>query len=146
MKPWTVVSALASLIFVLAANAQDEKAVVKELDALNGKWKITKFETPGGENNDVIGAVLTFDKNAKSIQLEVNGQEKKGKFTLNPAGKPKELTFMPEGEDKEIPAIYYLEKDTLKICAAAKPGEARPTEFKSGAGAEGNLLTLERVK
>ncbi len=146
MRRW-----VASVIFAvgmvgIVAHAQDDAAVAKDLDAIHGKWKVTRCETPEGQKDDLIGIVFTFDKKEKTIQFEVNGNEKKGKFALNPAGKPKELTFTPQSENQDIAAIYALEKDMLKLCAATRPGDARPTEFRSGAGTETILLTLERVK
>jgi uncharacterized protein (TIGR03067 family) len=71
---------------------------------------------------------------------------KKGTFTLNPAGNPKEIDIISLVENKTLEAIYAVEKDTLKICLAANDGDGRPGEFALKDGKHYGLILLERVK
>src|ERR1700722_8840185 len=106
MKALGLTTFATSLFVVFAVQGGDEAALKKERAALQGMWKITKFETPKGADDNVPGATLEFDKEGKNLTFSHNGETKKGTFKLNPSGKPKEIDVMPENEDKTIEGIY----------------------------------------
>jgi len=60
----------------------------------------------------------------------------KAKIIIDPSNKPKTMTYdMTDGvtKGKKQLGIYELDGDTFKSCFA-KPGAARPTDFKPGEG------------
>lgn len=146
MKALGLTAFAGSLFVVLAAQGGDEAALKKERAALQGVWKITKFEKAQGEDANLVDATLDFDKAGKDITFTHNGNTKKGTFRLNPAGKPKEIDITPGDEDKTMEGIYMIEKSTLKICMADKAGDGRPTEFATKEGKGFVLITLEKQK
>jgi uncharacterized protein (TIGR03067 family) len=146
MKALGLTTFAATLFVALAAQAGDDAALKKENAALQGVWKISKFESPKGEDADHIGATLEFDKDGKNILFTHNGNAKKGTFKINPAGKPKEIDIAPTDENKTMEGIYTIEKSMLKICMTMNPGDGRPSEFATKDGKGYVLITLEKQK
>lgn len=146
MKTLGLAAFAASLLVVVAAQGGDDAALKKERAALQGVWKITKFEKAQGEDANLIDATLEFDKDGKNITFTRNDDTKKGTFKLNPAGKPKEIDISPVGEGKTMEGIYQIEKSTLKICMADRAGDGRPSEFAVKEGKSYVLITLEKQK
>lgn len=146
MKMLGLASFAASLFVVLTVQAGDDAAQKKEKAALEGVWKIVSLETNKGKDAGAEGATLEFDKEGKNITFTKDGQAKKGTFTLNPVGKPKEIDIKPSDENKTFEGIYQLEKDKLKICMAPDSGDGRPGEFALKDGKNYVLITLERAK
>jgi uncharacterized protein (TIGR03067 family) len=147
MKALGLTAFAATLFVALAAQGGDDETLKKENAALQGVWKITKFENPKGEEDgNLAGATLDFDKDGKNLTFTHNGETKKGAFRLNPAGKPKEIDISPANEDKTHEGIYQVEKSTLKICLTMNPGDGRPSEFATKDGKGFVLITLEKQK
>jgi uncharacterized protein (TIGR03067 family) len=145
MQSLSIASFAAGLLIVLCAQG-DEAALKKERAALEGKWKIVSVETAKGKQDNLVGAIMEFDKDGKNLVFMHNGESKKGTFKLNPAGKPKEIDITPTGEDKTAEAIYQLTKDKLKICLSPNNGDGRPAEFATKEGKAFILIELERAK
>jgi uncharacterized protein (TIGR03067 family) len=145
MKKLGLTSFAFGLFVVLAAQGGDD-AQKKDQAAIQGKWKIVSLENNKGKDQGAEGAALEFGKDGKSLVFMKDDQTKKGTYTLNPAGKPKEMDIKPAGEDKNFEAIYELGKDTLKICIAPEPGDGRPSEFALKEGKNFLLIVLERAK
>jgi uncharacterized protein (TIGR03067 family) len=145
MKPFGLASFAAVLFVAVTVQAGDDEQK-KEKAALQGVWKILSLETNKGKDDGAEGATLEFDKDGKNITFTKGGDVKKGTFTVNPAGKPKEIDIKPENENKTFEGIYQVEKDTLKICLAPDSNDGRPTEFAVKEGKNFILLTLERAK
>ena len=146
MKTAGLASFALCLVVALTAQGGDDAAQKKEKAALEGKWKIISLESNKGKDQGVEGATLEFDKEGKNIVFTHMNQTKKGAFTVNPAGNPKEIDIKPEGENKTFEGIYQLDKDSLKICLAPEPGDGRPGEFALKDGRNYILIMLERVK
>ena len=137
----------AALIFVLAtgsALAQNpDEAVKKDQALLKGTWQLASIETEQGKKDDVPGTNIIFTGD-KVIQFVKEGETAKGTYTINPAGKPKELNFTVEGKDVTVLGIYRVDKDMLTICFADGPNRGRPKEF---AGKDRQVvMSLKRVK
>jgi uncharacterized protein (TIGR03067 family) len=130
----------AGLVFLVAAGAQDNDAAIKkDKGLLKGMWKFVSFETGEGKQDD-FEATLFFD--GDKIEFKKGDETKKATYTVNPAGKPKEIDL--KAEDKEMPGIYRIEKDTLTMCICMEPNQARPSEFAAKNACV--LATLKRVK
>jgi uncharacterized protein (TIGR03067 family) len=124
----------------VGVSAQDDAVVKKDKELLKGTWKIESLETPQGKQDDIAGATMTFDDD--KVEFKKGDETKKATITLNPAGKPKEITF--KTDDKTMEGIYRVEKETLSICLAVQPGAARPNEF--AAKDQYVLVTLKKEK
>jgi uncharacterized protein (TIGR03067 family) len=131
-------------VVLLVGGQADEAALKKEKARFKGSWKIAKFESPKGENEDIKGAEVVFDAEG-GLELRHNNETKKQTYKINPAAKPHEIDVTHD--DKTMRGIYKLEKDTLKICLCADPNsDQRPTEFAVKEGSPHILVTLERAK
>jgi RNA polymerase sigma factor (sigma-70 family) len=114
--------------------------------AIQGTWKVVSIEMDGkkdpeGEEFDLIRkAKITFTKEKHVMQL--GGGEKEYTYKLDPKQKPKAIDLEREGE-ASVRAVYMLDGDTLKICAAnaGKGGGDRPTEVATEEG-DGRLLVV----
>lgn len=144
MKALGLASFAACLVVTLGVQAGDEAALKKEKAAIAGKWKIVSFETPEGKKDDLADATLEFDKDGKNMTFSKGNETKKGTFTLNPAGKPKEIDISPSDENKTFDGIYELKKDSLKICLNVG-NDGRPNEF-AVKDKKYVLISLERAK
>ena len=147
MKPLglALASFVGCLVVALTVQAGDD-AQKKEKAALQGVWKIVEFEGPDGKKDDAVGATLEFDKDGKNMTFTKGSETKKGTFTLNPAGKPKEIDITPDNENKAFEGIYEIKGKTLKICLCPGGNDGRPTEFAVKDGKKFVLLTLEKAK
>ena len=145
MKALGLTSFAAVLLVGLAAQGGDDAVLKKEKAALEGAWKIVSRETLNSKGAPPGSTVWEFGKDGKSLTTTKDGKATKGTFTLNPAGKPKEIDIMLS-KDKTVEGIYQIEKDTLKLCFATNPGDGRPTEFAPKEGKAYVVLTLERAK
>jgi uncharacterized protein (TIGR03067 family) len=134
-----LMAVFAGLALLVSARAQDEAAVKKDKALFKGTWKFESFETPEGKQED-FDATLSFDGN--KIEFKKGDESKKGTFTLNPAGKPKEIDL--KADDKEMPGIYKVDKETLTLCICVEAGQARPSEFAAKNGCV--LARLKRLK
>ena len=141
MKTLLAVAVAASL--ALVAGAQDEAALKKEKELLKGTWKFESVKSEQGEKEDLANATLTFSTDDK-VEFKKGDEVKKATYTINPAGKPKEIDLKPVDKDQTMQGIYRLEKDTLVICITEGPNAARPNEF--AAKDKNVLVTLKRVK
>ncbi len=120
----------------------------RELAGLQGTWELVSMEIKGnsipvermpGRIALIEGTTFT-DRNATKIFG-------KGKIRVDSSGSPKRIDAeFSEGPPagKTTLAIYELEKETLKACAA-EPGEPRPTKFTTKEGS-GHMLVVYKKK
>jgi uncharacterized protein (TIGR03067 family) len=146
MKALGLASFAAALFVVVTAQAGDDEAQKKEKAAIQGVWKITSFENNKGKEADLEGATLEFDKNGKNLVFTKGSETKKGTFTLNPAGKPKEIDIKPDDENKTFEGVYQIEKDKMTLCLAPDAGDGRPSELALKDGKNYVLIIMERAK
>ena len=113
-----------------------------DLDGMQGDWAPVEFVANGSP--------LPADDLA-AIKLKVKGNEyfvdapdvkDQGSIKLNVTTNPKSMD-VTSGSGAEVPAIYELTRETLKVCYAVDGG-SRPTEFKSGDGSGRVLATYKR--
>jgi uncharacterized protein (TIGR03067 family) len=145
-----VVSLVAGVSLSGAADEAKEKAVKKELKALEGTWKLVSREVDGKKDSEESVKDVTATWNEAGT-ITVRGGEKvitRVTTTLDPTKKPKTTdgTFT-EGEDKgkTVLGIYELEGDTFRVCLA-RAGDKRPTEFSAKAGSGHTLMVYKREK
>jgi uncharacterized protein (TIGR03067 family) len=136
---------LAAAVVAVAADAKDD-ANKKDLDALQGSWKVQKLirggdEAPGKDSEKVV---FLFEGNKVSID-EGRPKKETATFKLDATKKPKAIDFVPETKKESAEGVYDLDGDTLKLCFT-RPGTARPKEVASEKGSETILVVLKRQK
>jgi uncharacterized protein (TIGR03067 family) len=148
MRTW-VLTTLASgcLLLGAASLVADEK---KELEALDGTWKVEAFTVDGMKLPDeLIKKVMFVIKDGK-YTITIDGKEEEtGTIKLDPDKTPKTIEFgITGGKDKgkKQPGIYKLDGDTFTFCMA-HPGETeRPTKLESAKDSKTVLSVLKREK
>lgn len=126
---------------VLAGCGKEASILPKEdKELIQGTWVLVKLENAGKAENEMTGALLTFnngqatlkepDRPGKDGQLMAAGKEIPGTYILDGAKNPKELDLvMTEGKRPErLAAIFKIDGDTLVICMA-EDKQPRPTAF-----------------
>jgi len=118
----------------------------KDREKLQGRWVADKSDKD-------ITAEFKFDKNTFTITLEAKGNKDsyKGTFKIDPSKKPSEMDLTVTEGDKykgeTSLAIYRIDGDTLKWCAAEPGKKDRPKDFPEKAGDGKYLyLVLKRAK
>ena len=131
----------ASLITFAADSSDDAKAV-------QGNWKPAKAELAGQPLADAVLKTISLKLDNGKYEVFVGEHPDRGTYTLDSTTKPKSMSVTgTEGPNngKTFPAIYELQRDTLRICYDLS-GTKRPTEFKSIAGTKLYLVTYTRKK
>jgi uncharacterized protein (TIGR03067 family) len=137
---WILTAGLA-----LAAQAPEKK----DLDLLQGKWKVVSVEhngktTPSKEtakwNLVVAGDKMTsrdgdqvMEESILRLDISVKPKAIDLKFTTGP------------DKDKTVRGIYQVEGDKLTICVGV-PNKDRPKEFRAPEGSDCTLFLFEKVK
>jgi uncharacterized protein (TIGR03067 family) len=114
--------------------AQDQgDAVKKELEKLQGTWKLVSGETNGEQfTADEVGYTITFTGD-KFVVKRGNDVVRAGTQKLDPTKEPRSVDAQVtegEGRGTTMLGIYELDGDTLKACFDPN-GKKRPTEFKT---------------
>jgi uncharacterized protein (TIGR03067 family) len=111
------------------------------MPALQGKWKLVRFERWGGPwKGGDVGQTWEFTEN--QIRCPKNAS-----FALDGTYRirPQEIDIKtPKG--KEIPGIWTIEADTLKLCVNEGDARFRPEAFASMGKSEIWLFVFERVR
>jgi uncharacterized protein (TIGR03067 family) len=130
------------------ARADDKADVEKELKKIEGTWMFESVETGGKvlPAAQFEGMTITFKGDKYAVK---KGEEVIEAATqkLDPSKLPKTLdAVVTEGPNKGavILGIYEISGDTLKVCFDPE-GKSRPTEFKTGSGAQ-TLVVHKRLK
>jgi uncharacterized protein (TIGR03067 family) len=132
-----------SLVGGAAVNAGD--ATKKDLEAIQGTWRMVEVVDRGVKRAPDKGVVLVFAGDRWQLKTQV-GVDKQGTFKLDPTKTPKVIVIYEDG--KPSYAIYSLEKKTLKLCsfARAKDGKSTPSDFTSTKENRQALATYQRQK
>lgn len=133
---------------LLAADAP--KGAKKDLDKLQGAWKVASVEYDG---QDVSGDGMTNFKlvfKGDKASIQGNDEVKKGygkmTFKLDPSTTPKSVDIsITAGEQKDnvLEGIYELKGDEFKICVKLT-GKERPTKFATAESSSTVLVLFKR--
>jgi uncharacterized protein (TIGR03067 family) len=130
------------------ARADDKADIAKELKKFEGAWTFESVETGGKELPlaQFKGMTVVFEGDKYAVK---KGDEVVEAATqkIDPSKLPKTIdVVVTEGPNKGmvIVGIYEISADTLKVCFDPE-GKKRPTEFKTGSGAQ-TLVVHRRVK
>ena len=116
-----------------------------ELARLAGVWVVTAENERGKANDskdvEATHTIFTFGKDGKFKQtygsdLDKPATDATGTFTIDATKKPREIDLIirtSDKKDRDIPAIYELDKDTLRIAMPNRlEGAKRPANFDGG--------------
>ncbi|AWM36894.1 hypothetical protein GobsT_52360 [Gemmata obscuriglobus] len=141
---------------VLLAPAEPPKAEAKELspaakkevEKLQGKWKLIKGARAGKEYEHTEGdpeLVVEF----KGRTWVLNGVEKAEIVALDPSTDPKCLDLKSQekarGDNVVDEAIFRLDGDALIVCLYQGSGKSRPSSFDIPKDKDTILVVLKRV-
>ncbi len=119
-----------------------EKSAKSDLEQLQGDWVAVEFVGNGDKQSADSLASVKLKIKGNEYFLETADGEKQGSFKIREGGNPR-LMDVTTTEGAEVPAIYEVSGDTLKVCHAVN-GASRPTEFKSGEGSDHVLAVYKR--
>jgi uncharacterized protein (TIGR03067 family) len=143
----TSIAVWAILAAAAASPAGDAK---KELDLLQGDWKVESAQESTGKNGseDDIKALLVRFK-GDNMKITLRGElVAEHKIKIDAAKSPKSIDLTPpEGPDKgkTEPGIYKIEGDRLTLCVN-DAGKDRPAAFATKDGTKISLFVLKRAK
>ena len=135
MKARLLVIVAAGLL--VAADGPQEEAAKKDLEKLQGTWKLVSATQDGKALADdkVKRTTIVFKGNQFRFPGEAEqATSREGTVQLDPTKKPKQMdATSPQGE--VMKGIYEVEGDRYQVCFAPT-GKERPGEFasKSGSG------------
>jgi len=135
---------------MVGSSTADEKTAKKDLDALQGVWKVEGLTQDGKQATAAQLKEMTFTIKDNKYTVMVGGKEaESGTIKLDPDKKPKTIDFsIQTGNDKgkSQQGIYELNGDNLKFCMSA-PGKAdRPIKLAAAANSGHILTTLKRAR
>jgi len=113
-----------------------------ELRQMQGDWMVAELVANGDKVSDSDLASLKLKMTGNEFAVDGPEGQQQGTLKLNDRTSPKGLDVTTSSGD-EVPAIYELTADTLRVCYAPNGG-SRPTEFKSPEGSGITLITFKR--
>ena len=144
---WFVWVLLATL--GVQAWAMDDK-VAEEDKKFEGTWIVTAMEVGGQKVPEEGFKEMTFTFKGKNYEQKVGDMlVEAGKQDLDPSKTPKLMDItVSEGEakrEKQL-AIYEIDGDKAKICAAIHGDKERPSKFETKEGSKNMIFELKKKK
>ncbi len=131
---------LALFAFAGFVRADDKK----ELEKLQGTWKVIKAEKEGEPApEDKIKDMKVVISDGK-ISIGDDKRKEEATFTIDSSKKPTEIDIAVS-KDKKVQGIYKFEVDTLTIIYTLDGKNERPKDFKSGK-TNGILVMMKEKK
>jgi uncharacterized protein (TIGR03067 family) len=147
-RSWLLVCALLATLGVQAW-ALDDK-VAEEDKKFEGTWIVTAMEVGGQKVPEEGFKEMTFTFKGKKYEQKVGDQlVEAGTQDLNPSKTPKHMDInVTEGETKgqKQLAIYEIDGDKAKICAANHGDTNRPEKFETKEGSKNMIFELKKKK
>jgi uncharacterized protein (TIGR03067 family) len=148
-KLFGLIAVLSIGVTVIAADAENNEAVKKDLSRLQGEWSMQS----GTADGFVLPEAMRtgFKRVCKGNELTVtNGDQviMRAKITIDPSKTPKMIDYdVIEGptKGKKHLGIYEFDGSTMRSCFGA-PDMKRPTDFTSKQGDKRTLSEWKRAK
>ena len=137
--------------FLVAADPPKEDAAKKDLESIQGTWKIVMLEADGEQAPaEIVATVKLVFKDDKLTFTPGEPGFTNYTYKLDPTAKPATFDFEhTEGafKGKVWKGIYAVDGDTLTTCDnGPDPDKARPTAFEAKRGSGYILITFQRAK
>ena len=147
------VSPVLLLGFALAAGPPADESLKTERERLQGNWKLVGAVMSGHRlTNEELGVAdldhVVFSDDTVSLN-KAGEKDCKAKYRLDPGKRPREIDMIPEDgphKGKTTRWIYFVERDSLKLCYDAEQITQRPTALTSTEDSDRVILSLQRVK
>ncbi len=147
MRNFWLMATTAAFLIPAISPAGDAK---KELDLLQGDWKVESALESGGKNgseDDIKALLVTFK--GDNMKITNKGElVEENRIKIDAAKSPKTIDFIHlDGAEKgktEL-GIYKLESERLTLCVN-DAGKERPTAFALKEGTKISLFVLKRAK
>lgn len=138
---------LALVIFpVLGQDAKD--AIKKDLEAMQGKWKVVEMIEDGDKLSDDDIKVLEVTVQGDILTVREKKEEvAQFKMKIDPSKTPKAAEMIhTKGDEKgqNEPSIYEITGDSFKVCMNEE-GKNRPKAFESKDGSGFTLIVMKRA-
>jgi len=136
---------IASISVSLAADNPQDPASKKDLNGLQGTWKLVSAMKDGEalpEDKVKNTSIVIKDDTFVFPESAEYATSKEGTIKLDATKKPKQMDAT--STEKNMLGIYKLDGDRYKVCFAPT-GKPRPSEFASKPGS-GNLLQVWKRK
>jgi uncharacterized protein (TIGR03067 family) len=137
-------------LFVASASLQADDDAKKDLQALEGTWRIEKVTQDGTAAPEGSLKQLTMTIKDAKYSVSADGKEvETGTIKLDPSKKPKAIEFdIASGNDKGKTqlGVYELKGDTVTFCMARPGAKERPSELASTKENRTILTVLKRAK
>ena len=117
-------------------------ATGSDLDGMQGDWGVAELVTNGEKVSTDALASAKLKIKASEYFLEGDNGSSHGTLKLGETDTPK-LMDVSTDDGTQLPAIYEISGDTLKVCYAVN-GASRPKEFKSAEGSDHVFASYKR--
>lgn len=146
----TLRCAVAVFLLAVTGFAASAGGAGDDLKAMQGRWSATIAEMNGKPSSDeLLNLKLVLVVEGDTYRILSNDKVfSAGKLKLDSSKTPRTMDATnTEGPLKGVvqQAIYQIKGDTM-TAVFAKPGTARPTEFKTKEGSEQSVIRYERMK
>jgi len=117
-------------------------ATSSDLDRMQGDWGVGELVMNGEKVSADALANAKLKIKANEYSLESDNGSSHGTLKLGESASPKSMEVTTD-DGTQLPAIYEISGDTLKICYAMN-GASRPKEFKSAEGSDHVFASYKR--
>lgn len=130
------------------ANQQGDNSA-KDLQALQGDWKLTAGQHAGQILPPTVVASFTMSVKDKLYEFRTNEETERGTITLDASRKPAQIDILiSDGSykgQKQL-GIYELTGNKVKFCVTLPDDRKRPEKFESTAANKCMIFEFEQVK
>jgi uncharacterized protein (TIGR03067 family) len=130
----------------LAASSAPTRRTERDLDLLQGTWRIESSIWNGIADPEIARTVTVLFEGDKFIVIDRDGNRQTERIHLMPEQSPKSIDSTSQTRGGLLPGIYSLEGDVFTWCSAGGSNTIRPTSFISRPGSKQSLMVLRRVK
>jgi len=113
-----------------------------DLESVQGDWVATEFVANGDRLDAAALAAIKLNIKGRDYSVETDNGPSTGTFELNPATRPRAMD-VTTSDGAEIPAIYEVSGDSMKVCYAIN-GASRPDTFTSTSGSDRVSVVYKR--
>jgi uncharacterized protein (TIGR03067 family) len=144
-----IVALTVAVLLVFPVWSQDKDAVKKELDKLQGEWKLVAGEAEGVKIPENALDHSTLLVTGELYDFNSPAEKEKGKFTIKPGTNPLQIDMdITEGtaQGKKQLGIYEVKGDRVKFCMAQAGDPKRPAKFATNPEDKFMIFEFEKVK